>query len=145
MTAKFVTCKSFCFLQCFGSYLTHTRISVASAVASLAWLCGWMETPTSSFRIALVPPNIVLMNIMTCRVHRNTKLGLLYNHLEALPRSNDLDSKSQTHATINGYNSHPSRSVMPVQIEITQVGECSLDYSAAKSRGSADVPDFGIV
>ena len=81
---------------------------------------------------------------MTCRVHRNTKLGL-YSHLDILPRSNDLDAKSQTHATINGYNSHPSRSVMPVQIEITQVGECSLDYSAAKSQGSVDVSDFGIV
>ena len=139
--ANFVTCKSFFLFKCVGSCLTNTRISTGGAVASLAWLYGWMEIPTSSFRIALVPPYLILMNILTGRVHRNTKLGLYSNvNLETLPRSNDLDLKSQTHATINEYNSHFSRAVMPIQIAITQV-----DYSEMKSRGSVDVLDFGMV
>ena len=119
------------------------------AVVTIAWFYVWLGIePSSSFRIALAPPYVVLANIMICCVYRNTKLGL-YNKVPAL-QSND--TPSETHTALNGSISWNSRheatdvAVTPIQISVNQVVEYKSDYPPLISvKRPAEFLDFGMV
>ena len=119
------------------------------AVVTIAWYFVWLGTdPSSAFRIALAPPYIVLVNIMICRVFRNTKLGL-YSKVPML-QSNDLKSETQT--ALNSSISWNSRrkasdiTVTPIQISVNQVVECKSDYPPLINlKGPSEFLDFGMV
>jgi hypothetical protein len=114
------------------------------AVVTIAWFAVWLGIePSSAFRIALAPPYVVLMNIMICRVFRNTKLGLY---------SKGPDSTSETRNALNGSISWNSRheatnvALNPIQISVSQVVECKSDYPPLiSSKRPAEFLDFGMV
>lgn len=128
---------------------------MAIIATTLGWCYIWMEIqPSTAFRLALVPPCLVLENILICRVFRNTKLGI-YSKVPV--QSND--PRSRTHAsmiscnstgreTINAYSHRDS--VTPIEIAVSQV----VDYESedppltlTRSNHSVDssVLDFGMV
>jgi hypothetical protein len=101
------------------------------ATTVLAWLYGWREHPTSSFRLALVPPYVILVHILICRVHRNTKLGLY---------------KKVPVQVINASSQRRSPSALkPVKIAVTHVVEYPGDDSPATSQCVESYLDFGMV
>lgn len=120
------------------------------AIATIAWFCIWLEIePISAFRIGLASLYVVLVNIMICRVFRNTKLGL-YNNTVLLSRS--YDSKSQTDTPLNGSISWNSRheasdtARVPIQISVNQVVEYKNDYPPTiTAKRPVDYLDFGMV
>ena len=122
-------------------------------VITVTWCYVWMEVqPTSAFRLSLIPPYTVLVNIMICRVFRNTKLGL-YNKVSW--ESHDLNSPM--HAAPNGMISWNSignnttdahaRTVEPIQIGVSQSVEYKNDFppSTRSKHCSGDCLDFGIL
>ena len=120
------------------------------AVVTIVWFYVWLGIePTSAFRIALTPPYVVLVNIMICRVFRNTKLGV-YSKVPVLQINND--SISETQIALNGSVSWNSRleatdvAVNPIQISVNQVVECKSDYPPLISlKRPAEFLDFGMV
>ena len=119
------------------------------AISTIIWFYVWLEIePTSAFQIALAPPYVVLVNIMICRVFRNTKLGL-YSKVP-LPSN---DSKPQPRNSLVGTVSWNSRhdatdtAMTPIQISVNQVVEYKCDYppGLVKSKRPADYLDFGMV
>ena len=106
-------------------------------IFTLIWVNSWPQA-TAAFRLAPMPPNLILLTILNGRVHRNTKLGR-YNKVSL--QSND--PKSQPHAP--AYNMLPGNSYpsAPVSTAVTSVdGNRSSEYSTRKSRASLD---FGMV
>ena len=122
---------------------------MGTAVIAIAWFFVWLGIePSSAFRIALTPPYVVLVNIMICRVFRNTKLGL-YSNVPVL-QSNDLTS--ETHTTLNDLIPWNSRhkatdvAVTPIQISVNKVVECKTDYPPSITlRRPGEFLDFGMV
>jgi hypothetical protein len=112
------------------------------AVSTIVWFYVWLGIqPNSAFRIALGSPYVVLVNIMICRVFRNTKLGL-YSKV-SLPSN---DPKSQTHTASNNmksYSRHDLADGVPIQISVSQVVEHKCDYPL--SRCPVEFLDFGMV
>jgi len=109
-------------------------ITMGFVVVTIAWFYVWLGIePSSAFRIALAPGPlyVVLVNIMICRVFRNTKLGL-HGKVPVL-QSNDFMSES--HTSLDGSISWNSRheasdvAVTPIQILVNQVVEYKTDYS----------------
>jgi hypothetical protein len=126
-------------------------ISMGIAVVTITWFGVWLRIePSSSFRIALAPPYVVLVNIMICRVFRNTKLGL-YSKAPVLPvQSPDPTSESQT--GLNGSISWNSRleatnvALNPIKISVNKVVECKSDYPPLIGLNlPAEILDFGMV
>lgn len=123
------------------------------AVVTMVWFFVWMGIePSSAFRIALTPPYVVLVNIMICRVFRNTKLGLYSKAPVQQSNVNDLTSESQT--APNSSISWKSRregtdvtgSVTPIQISVSQVVESKTDYPPfIHLKPSTEYLDFGMV
>ena len=121
---------------------------MGTAVVTIAWFYVWLGIePSSAFRIALTPPYVVLVNIMICRVFRNTKLGLY----SKAPPSNR-DSKLQTYPALNGSISWNSKddatdvALTPIQISVNQVVEYKCDYPPLmRPKRPADFLDFGMV
>ena len=122
------------------------------AVVTIVWFYVWLGIEqTSAFRIALTPPYVVLVNIMICRVFRNTKLGL-YSKVLVL-QSDDSTSETPTSSTaLNGSISWNSRheatdvAVTPIQISVNQVVECKSDYPPLMNlKRPAEFLDFGMV
>jgi hypothetical protein len=109
------------------------------AVVSIVWFFVWLEIqPSSAFRIALAPIYVVSVNIMICRVFRNTKLGL-YSKVPVL-QSNDF--LLETHTARNGsisWNSRLGPGLPPIQISVNKVVERKSDYRPAEFL------DFGMV
>ena len=101
------------------------------STTALAWLYGWQDHPTSSFRIALVPPYVILVHILICRVHRNTKLGL---YKQVPVQSNNVSSQRSPHYGLK-----------PVQIAVTHVVEYPDSDSPATSQSVECYLDFGMV
>jgi len=142
-------------LPTFSKALLHDSqvcyiITMGIAITTIAWFCIWQDIePTSAFRIGLASLYVVLVNIMICRVFRNTKLGL-YNRV-SLPPS--YDSKSQAHSTpLNGPISWNSRheatdtATVPIQISVNQVVEYKNDYPPMiTAKRPVDFLDFGMV
>ena len=120
------------------------------AIVTITWFFVWLGIePSSSFRIALIPLYVVLVNIMICRVFRNTKLGL-YSKVPVL-QPNELRLSSETHTALIGSISWNSRreatdvGVAPIQISVNQVVECKSDYPPLRnSRRPAEFLDFGM-
>jgi hypothetical protein len=111
------------------------------SVVAITWFYVWLGIqPSSAFRIALGPPYIVLVNIMICRVFRNTKLGLYSKAPPDLPSSRG--SNLQTHNALNGLISSNSRDIIPIQISVNQVVEHKSDYRPLRP---AEFLDFGMV
>ncbi|KAF8801149.1 hypothetical protein BYT27DRAFT_7198453 [Phlegmacium glaucopus] len=135
------------------SQVCYIIVMVIAAIA-ITWFYVWLAIePTTAFRIAIAPLYVVLVNIMICRVFRNTKLGL-YNKIPH--RSHD--SKSQSHTAPNSnsttswnsrYESADAHSIAatPIQISVSQVVECKSDYPPLMTQGSerSVVLDFGMV
>jgi len=116
-------------------------MTMGVAVVTIAWFFVWLGIePSSSFRILLAPPYIVMVNIMICRVFRNTKLGV-YSKVSAL-QSNDLNSS----ISWNPRRKATDISMTPIQISVNQVVECKSDYPPSKNlKGPAEFLDFGMV
>jgi hypothetical protein len=145
-------------LRTFTNALLHDSqvcyiITMGIAVVTIVWFFVWMGIePSSAFRIALTPPYVVLVNILICRVFRNTKLGL-YSKVSAL-QSNDYTSETHT-AAPNSSTSWKFRreatdvtaaSVTPIQISVNQVVECKTDYPPMINlKRPAEILDFGMV
>jgi hypothetical protein len=100
------------------------------ATTVLAWVYGWREHPTSSFRVALVPTYVILAHILICRVHRNTKLGL---YKKVPVQFINVSSQRRSHSPLK-----------PVQIAVTHVVEYH-DDSPATSQCVESYLDFGMV
>lgn len=119
------------------------------AVVTIAWFFVWLGIePSSGFRIALTPPYVVLVNIMICRVFRNTKLGL-YSKVPLL-QSNGLSSDTLTAPNSSiSWNSRREATdvaVTPIQISVNQVVECKSDYPPViHLKRPAEFLDFGVV
>ena len=112
------------------------------SIITLIWVDIWPHhQSTSAFRIAPMGPYLVLVTILTSRVHRNTKLGL-YNTAS----QHSSDPKSQPHAAAHSWNSQPSAKSFPITVTNFD-GSYSTDYSTTvtKSRGSVNSLDFGMV
>lgn len=144
----------FFFPRTFGSCMLinlEPSISMGIAVVTITWFCVWLRVePSSSFRIALAPPYVVLVNILICRVFRNTKLGL-YSKVPVLPVQSP-DPTSETHIGLNGSISWNSRhettdvALNPIQISVNKVVECKSDYPPLISlKRPAEILDFGMV
>ena len=101
------------------------------ATTALAWLYGWREDPTSSFRVALVPPYVILVHILICRVHRNTKLGL---YKKVPVQFKNVSSQRTSHSGLK-----------PVQIAVTHVVQYHDGHSPATSQSVERYLDFGMV
>jgi hypothetical protein len=122
---------------------------MGTAVVAIVWFFAWLGIePSSAFRIALTPPYVVLVNIMICRVFRNTKLGL-YSKVPVL-HSNDLTS--EMHTALNGstwnlrHKSTDNNATTPIQISVNQVVECKTDYPPMINlKRPAEFLDFGMV
>jgi hypothetical protein len=112
-------------------------------IVTIAWFYIWLGIePSSPFRIALAPPCIVLVNIMICRVFRNTKLGL-YSKAPRLQ-----SNRNSKHTALNDSISWNSENVAmtPIQISVNQVVECKSDYPLLiRSKRPAEILDFGMV
>ena len=128
------------------------RISMGVAVVTITWFYVWLRIePSSAFRIALTSPYVVLVNIMICRVFRNTKLGL-YSKVPMFLQSND-PTTVETHSTgLNGSISWNSRheatdvAMTPIQISVNKVVECKSDYPPLiRVKPPAEFLDFGMV
>ena len=124
--------------------LENPRIAMGVAVVTIVWFYVWLGVePSSSFRIALAPPYVVLVNILICRVFRNTKLGLY----------GKVPSTLGTHTALNGSISWNSRqeatevTSTPIQISVNQVVECKTDYPPliSTTKRPAEFLDFGMV
>ena len=136
--------------------LNHIRITMGTAVVTIIWFYVWLGVePSSAFRIALAPPYVVLVNIMICRVFRNTKLGL-YSKVPVLYSNNDpMSDLSHTTTALNGSISWNSRheptevsSIIPIQISVNKVVECKTDYPPLinlKRPQAVELLDFGMV
>lgn len=126
---------------------------MAIIATTLGWCYVWMEIqPSTAFRLALVPPCLVLENILICRVFRNTKLGIY----SKVPVQSD-DPRSRTHASMISFNSrretinahsHRDSVTTPIEIAVSQVVDYeSGDPPLTRSNQSVDssVLDFGMV
>ena len=119
------------------------------AVVTIVWFFVWLGIePSSAFRIAIAPTYVVLVNIMICRVFRNTKLGL-YNKVPVLQANN---ATSETHTGLDGSISWSSRheatniSLNPIQISVNQVVESKTDYPPSMVlKRPSEFLDFGMV
>ena len=110
------------------------------SVIALIWV-KWLDYQPSPFGITPMAPYLVLVTILTGRVHRNTKLGL-YN----MDSQQSNDPKSQPHTVAYSTllrNSHPA--AKPIQRVDTDIDVYSLrsDYSTTSTRGHS--LDFGMV
>jgi hypothetical protein len=118
------------------------------AVVTIVWFYVWLGIePSSAFRIALAPPYVVLVNIMICRVFRNTKLGL-YSKAPTSAMQSNRDSKLHTPASSNGSIPWNPREVAlnPIQISVNRVVEYKSDYPPLiGSKPPAEILDFGMV
>jgi len=120
------------------------------AAITITWFYVWMAIqPATAFRIGLAPLYVVLVNIMICRVFRNTKLGLY----RKVPPHN-YDQKPHTDTAPNSmtpwnsrYESADAHSIAatPIQIAVSQVVERKTDYLPLTRSDSSVVLDFGMV
>ena len=120
------------------------RITMGVAITTIAWFCIWLEIePISAFRIGLASLYVVLVNIMICRVFRNTKLGL-YNNTVPLSRSYD----TPLNGSISWNSRHEASDTarVPIQISVNQVVEYKNDYPPTiTAKRPVDYLDFGMV
>ena len=129
---------SFCLPRKLGKLFIdffQLRIIMAIAVVTITWFYVWLDIqPTSGFRIALAPPYVILVNIMTCRVFRNTKLGL---YSQVLPRRLSSEPMSQgltppkskiLNSNLHDTSSSHVHTTTPIQISVSQVVEHRSDY-----------------
>ena len=131
---------------------------IVVSIIALVWAEIWPDyQPTSAIpgRIAAMAPYLVLVTILTGRVHRNTKLGV-YN--TASQQSNDPKSHQLLDPNVTGsaathtssWNSHSSVRPLPaLPFPVTDFDASSVyhtDFSTTKSRrrGSVNSLDFGM-
>ena len=113
------------------------------AVTTIVWFHVWMEMqPDTSFRLVLVTPYVALVNILICRVFRNTKLGL-YSKVPV--QSNDSKSQQIDMVPWSSRTDVESDAVLPIQIAVTQVVEYKRDYPPVTGRKRGDYLDFGML
>lgn len=123
------------------------------AIIAITWFSVCMKIqPDSGFQISIVPPYAVLVNVMICRVFRNTKLGL---YTKVPVQYNDPKSQIDTAPnSIISWNSDmysatdpDSNTVIPIQIEVNQVivVESETDHTRSKRPNATHFLDFGMV
>jgi len=135
-------------LPTFSKALLHDSqvcyiIMMGIAVTTIVWFHVWMEIqPDTSFRLVLVTPYVALVNILICRVFRNTKLGL-YSKVPV--QSNDSKSQQIDMVPWSSRTDVESDAVLPIQIEVSQVVEYKRDYPPVTGRKHGDYLDFGML
>ena len=129
------------------------RIIMGISVIKTVWFYAWIDT-LSGFRLVLVAPYAALVNILICRVFRNTKLGL-YNKVPVQSNGkSDLEMQTGPTGIVRWNSEHndnhdatdaDSETVMPIQIAVSKVVEQKTDYPPLTSSKHGKYLDFGML
>jgi len=138
-------------LPTFSKALLHDSqlcyiLTMGITITTVVWFQVWLAQQSSSpFRLALVSPYFTLVNIMICRVFRNTKLGL-YSKVPVQPNDSKRTHGGGMSAWSSRYNndSH-SDSIVPIQIAVSQVVEYKSDYPPLMRSKTSEYLDFGML
>ncbi|KAF8154873.1 hypothetical protein B0H34DRAFT_799606 [Crassisporium funariophilum] len=126
-------------------------ITVLSNAATVAWFYTSTPDPHSAFRLVLVATYIVSVNIMFCRVFRNTKLGFIQT--TAISRQYPMSGMSESARTKEQQGTAASdetdinASSDRVGVSVKRVVEYNHDFSEVESKSpkKVEVLNFNMV
>jgi len=115
---------------------SHISIAVVLNLATLITFFAADNPPQSPFRIVMVYPDTVVLNIMACRVFRNLKLG---RHSQVLIMSTSINTGNLTQldyiAGTSGENSyHMGEMNMPMSTEVARWKSGSAKHPISDSH-----------
>ncbi|KAF8154875.1 hypothetical protein B0H34DRAFT_541428 [Crassisporium funariophilum] len=123
-------------------------IAMCASIVNALWLFLSVKDPASPFRLALVITYIVSVNIMFCRVFRNTKLGLYRKAAVSLPMSSMTSDAEMMRVRgrhfssvvddgdfdMNAYTGH-------VEVSVKKIVEYQHDYPTIRSKTQSGFQD----